>query len=245
MGTSVEREKRAFIEFMLAQQWRGQQIKRDDEITLDQMFTYYRRHQDEFTTPARARWEELMVRFSKYPSEAAAGEAIARMGNQVLRGAPFAEVARAGSDGVEAADGGRRDWTAKGSLCPELDQALFSLPIGQLSPHHREPSRLSHHSRDRARGRGSRRRFSRPRSAIRDKIVKERSAKQLHDYLAKLQARTPVKTIFDDEPRGGRAAGSAALRRRVAQSLPSPFERGAEGEGHRRFGKCREQLGRF
>ena len=66
----------------------------------------------------RAKWEELMVRFSKYPTEAAAWDAIARMGNQVLAGVPFAEVARAGSDGVGAANGGQRDWTAKGSLVP-------------------------------------------------------------------------------------------------------------------------------
>ena len=38
----------------LAQQWIGQQIKRDEEITYDQMVVYYRQHQDEFTKPARA-----------------------------------------------------------------------------------------------------------------------------------------------------------------------------------------------
>ena len=82
----------------------------------------------------RAKWEELLVRFSKYSSEEAAGEAIARMGNRCRAGVPFAGVARARTDGVEAAKGGRHDWTAKGSLVPELDQALFGLPIGQLSP---------------------------------------------------------------------------------------------------------------
>ena len=57
------------------------------------------------------------------------------MGNQVFAGAPFAEVAKAGSDGVTAAAGGQRDWTNKGSLaCQELDRALFGLPVGQLSP---------------------------------------------------------------------------------------------------------------
>ena len=80
------------------------------------MVVYYREHLKEFTTPARAQWEELMVRYSKYPTKAAAFEAIARMGNQVFGGVPFAQVAKAGSDGVTAADGGRRDWTTKGSL---------------------------------------------------------------------------------------------------------------------------------
>ena len=35
-----------------------------------------------------------MVRFSKYPNKDAAYDAIARMGNQVLAGAPFADVAK-------------------------------------------------------------------------------------------------------------------------------------------------------
>ena len=128
-------------------------IKPDEEITYDQMMVYYRQHQDEFTTPARAQWEELMVSFSKYPDKAAAYDAIARMGNQVLGGAPFAEVAKAGSDGVTAADGGRRDWTTKGALvCQELDRALFSLARRTTQPDHREAHRLPHHSRHRARG---------------------------------------------------------------------------------------------
>ena len=32
---------------------------------------------------------------------------------------------------------------------------------------------------------------------IREKIVKQRSDKQIHEYLAKLEARTPMTTIFD------------------------------------------------
>jgi hypothetical protein len=197
VGTSVEREKRAFIEFNLAGQWEGQQIKRNEEITYDQMVVYYRQHQDEFTRPARARCEELMVRFSKHPSEAAAWEAIARLGNQVLAGVPFAEVAQKGSDGVEAPKGGRRDWTSKGSLCSELDQALFSLPIGQLSPIIKGPTGF-HILRVTEREDAAITPFLEAQVAIRDKIVKQRSAKQLHEYLAKLHARTPVKTIFDD-----------------------------------------------
>ncbi len=54
LGTSLEGEKRASIELMLAKEWRDHQIKRDEEITLDQMVLYYRQHSKEFTAPARA-----------------------------------------------------------------------------------------------------------------------------------------------------------------------------------------------
>ena len=137
LGTSLDHERRAFVERSLAQGWVQQQIKRDDEITYDQMLVYYREHLADFTTPAKARWEELMVRFSnaKYPTKAAAYDAIARLGNQVLRGVPLAEVAKAGSDGATASDGGQCGWNSKGALaCAALDAALFSLSVGQPSP---------------------------------------------------------------------------------------------------------------
>ena len=136
LGTSLDQEKRSFCERTLAQQWIQQQIRRDKEITYERMIGYYHTHLDEFTHPARARWEELFVRYSDHASKDSAHDALARLGNQVvLAGAPLAEVARRGSGGPTASEGGQRRWTTKGSLvCKELDRALFSLPVGQLSP---------------------------------------------------------------------------------------------------------------
>ena len=199
LGTSLEREKRGFMERTLAQQWVRQQVKKDDEITYDQMLIYYRDHQADFTKPARARWEELMVRFATYPDKAAAYEALARMGNQVLGGAPLADVAKAGSDGATAADGGQWKWTTKGSLvCEELDKALFGLPIGQLSPIIEGPTGL-HIIRVTEREEASVAPFLSAQVDIRQKIVQQRSEKQLKEYLARLEAKTPIWTIFDSD----------------------------------------------
>ena len=212
VGTSVDRERRAFIDFNLARQWQMQQVGMDDEITYDHMMSYYQKHLDEFTTPARARWEELMVSFSKHPNQAAAGEAIARMGNQVLAGVPFAEVARQGSDAVEAAQGGRRDWTPKGNLaCKELDRALFSLPIGQLSPIIEGPTGF-HIIRVVERQDVTVAEFLDAQVSIREKIIQDRRMKQLKDFFAKLKARTPVKTIFDEAEVADRPDHTGAVR---------------------------------
>ncbi len=197
LGTSLEREKRSFIERTLAQQWVRQQIKRDEEITYDQMVVYYRDHLKEFTAPARAQWEELMVRYSKYPTKGAAFEAIARIGNQVFGGAPFADVAKTSSDGFTAADGGRCDWTSKGALvCQELDAALFNLPVGQLSPIIQGPTGY-HIIRVIQRDDEVVRPFLEAQVDIKQKIIQQRSEKQFREYMAKLEARTPVWTIFD------------------------------------------------
>jgi parvulin-like peptidyl-prolyl isomerase len=203
LGTSVEIEKRSFFERELVRQWVHQQIKRDDEITYDQMVFYYRRHLNEFTTPARAKWEELMVRSEKYPNDDAALAALARIGNQVvIGGAKLAEVAKAASDGATAPSGGAWDWTIKGSLvCKEIDNALFDprLPVGQLSPIMKSPDGF-HIIRVTRREDVRVMPFLEAQVQIREKIVKERSDKQLHEYLAKVEAKTPVSTIFDGQP---------------------------------------------
>jgi len=199
LGTSLEREKRAYVERILAQQWMRQQIKHDEEITYDKMVAYYHQHPEEFTHPARARWEELMVSYSKHSSKAAAYEAIARMGNQVVGGTPLAQVAKTGSDSVLAADGGQRDWTTKGSLvCKELDQALFSLPMGQLSPIIEGP-RGFHIVRVVEREEASITSFLDAQVDIRQKILRERSEEQFREYMAQLVSHTPVWTIFDGD----------------------------------------------
>ena len=107
-------------------------------------------------------------------------------------------MAKAGSDGVTAADGGRRDWTSKGSLvCEEIDRALFTLPVGQLSPTIIEGPTGFHIIRVTQREDVTVTQFLDAQAEIRKKIVRQRSEKQFDEYMAKLKARTPVWTIFD------------------------------------------------
>jgi len=198
LGSSLDREKRAFLERELAAQWVQQQIKRDEEITYDQMVAYYHRHQNEFSRPAKAKWEEIAVRVSKYASEAEAKNAIARLGNQVvLGGAAFADVAKKSSDGVTASAGGRWDWTSKGSLMSkEIDEALFTLPVGQLSPILRSENYFQI-IRVTEREEAGIAPFLDAQVEIREKIVRQRFEKQRNEYLAKVAAKIPITTIYD------------------------------------------------
>lgn len=198
LGTSIQREKKSFSERILAAQWMQEQIDRDQEITHAQMLAYYEEHLSEFETPARARWQELAVRFSEYPSRAAAREALARMGNQVIDGASFAEVAKAQSDGPTAESGGQRDWTNKGSLRnKDIDRAIFSLPVGKLSPII-EDDRGLHIVRVVEREEARRKPFVEAQVEIKEKIRQERIRKQHEAYTEKLRKQIPVWTIFED-----------------------------------------------
>jgi hypothetical protein len=205
MGSSLEREKRAFAQRTLSRQWMREQIKFDDEITHEEMVSWYQTHLSVFETPARARWEELMVRISKYPSKADAMAAIARMGDQVvLGGTPLSQVAKAQSDGSTAADGGLHKWVSKGSLkAKEVDLALFGLPINQLSPI-LESNGCFYIVRVLGREDVTRKPFAAVQDDVKEKIREERTEKKLAEYMARIKKQVPIWTIFDD-PRASAA----------------------------------------
>jgi hypothetical protein len=198
-GISLDYAKKSFREWILVQQFMGQQVKRDEEITYDQMYKYYQEHLSDFEKPAQAKWEELMVQFSKYHSKPEAYEAIARLGNQVITGAAFAEVAKNGSQGPTAANGGAYSWTSKGGLkFKEIDQAIFDLPVGQLSQII-ETEKGYHIIRVSERVETEITPFRTAQVDIKEKIILERTNKQLQDYLARLENKIPVWTVYDGE----------------------------------------------
>jgi hypothetical protein len=196
-GSSLESERRDFVENTLAAEWLRHNTKSEAEIPLDEILGYYYDHPAEFDRPARARWEELMVRLDKYADRAEAYAAMARMGNQVLSGIPFADVAKRSSDGSTASDRGRHDWTSQGSLvCEELDRALFALPLGALS-RIIEGSGGLYIVRVTAREPAGRVPFKEAQVGIRTKLRDQKDKTARETYLGRLLKQTPVVTVFD------------------------------------------------
>lgn len=205
-NSSIEQQKRVFVQQMIAHEWTKQQVKVDEEVTYEQMLAYYRDHVSDYEQQARARWQQLQVRFSRVPDKAQAYRIIAEMGNEVLGGRDFAEVAKAGSDGPTARTGGQRDWTTAGSLVSEaLDKALFTLPVGQLSPI-LEDEQGFHIVCVLERKAASRTPFDEVQPEIRKKVREQRKKGQEEIYLAKLWEKTPIWTAFDGAANEMRAA---------------------------------------
>jgi hypothetical protein len=92
----------------------------DEEIPHAELIAWYQNHLDEYEFPARARFEVLTAKTGLKRSRAAAWDMLAAMGNDVLEGKPFAEIARTRSEGPTAASGGGYDWTTKGSLASKV-----------------------------------------------------------------------------------------------------------------------------
>ena len=122
------------------------------------------------------------------------------MGNDVLEGKPFADIARTRSEGPTASFGGAYDWTTKGSLASKVvDEAVFTLPVGQLSTILDDGAAL-HIVRVTERTEAGRTPFIEAQVGIRETLYDERRKREMDDYLAKLKERTPVWTVFDDQP---------------------------------------------
>lgn len=214
-GSTLERERESFSEMVLCNSWLQQNTKVNEDIPHHEMLQYYQQHQAEYEYPAAVRWEQLTVYFESKPSKAEAYAALAELGNQVVAGRPFYEVARTGSQGSTASQGGMHPWTKKGSLVSTtLDQALFSLPIDQLSPI-LEDNRGFHIIRVIERRDAGRTPFAEAQSGIRKKIIAERTEKQKKEFVAEIRKNTQVWTIYDQtQPAIGTAAKPGMTPRR-------------------------------
>jgi parvulin-like peptidyl-prolyl isomerase len=200
-GSSLDWERRSFMEMMIGSEWLKQQVKEKNPPPAD-VIGYYEQHLQDYSFPAQVRWEELMVSFDKVPDKAAAHAQIAQMGNQVMQGAPFADVAKQSSQGPTAYKGGDYDWTTQGSLAAKvLDENLFKLPVGSLSPI-LESDRGFHIIRVVERKNAGKKSFEDTQGDIKKQLKEEDRVKQLKKYLADLHDKTPIHTVYDDQPGG-------------------------------------------
>ena len=134
-GTTLDCKKENFIQQQLASEWVNEITKPQKSMpTFDDKIGYYELHKDEkYKNPGHVKWEELAVFFTECTSEEEARARIAELGNRVMQGEPFAEVAKQGSHGVSAYRGGERETIVDSLKTKSLEKAIFSLPIGKMS----------------------------------------------------------------------------------------------------------------
>lgn len=226
LGSSLADARRAFNEKAVVSNWVRSKIKINEEVSPDELLDYYHSHLAEYEYPSRARWEELMVRKSRFADPAAAYAELADMGNEVwkraaaapggIHGPAFAEVAKARSDGFNASDGGQHDWIDQGALKDAaIDQALFTLAVGQMSPI-LESETGFHIVRALERKEAGRRPFTEVQGDIREQLKEARFHQELTAYLDKLHRDARIWTAFTGDVSAdvllGRAPGATQQR---------------------------------
>lgn len=223
LGTSLRERKEDFYQRMIARSWVTESVDINREVQHEEMLDYYRSHAAEFEFPTQARWEELAVRHDRYPTKAEAYRALAETGNEAYRlaraaapaEAAFGSLAKERSQGFTAADGGLHEWTTKGSLAAErIDEALFSLPIGEMSPI-LESDLGFHIVRVVERHEAGRRPFTEVQNEITEKIREDRFQQAIEAKLTELRRKARIWTLFtgDIDPAEYAAAREAPAPR--------------------------------
>lgn len=212
-GQSLDRMRKMFFERALAQQWLSTQVETNDEIPHADMIAWYENHLADYDFPAKARFEQLTVKITPTQSRDQAWNKLAAMGNEVFGGRPFADVAREKSEGPTASSGGGFDWTTKGALVSKaVDEAIFTLPVGQLSTILDDGSAL-HIIRVTERTEAGRTPFIEAQIGIREQLLQDRKKTEMEAYLKRLKDRTPVWTVFENDPADTVTAGRPASLR--------------------------------
>jgi hypothetical protein len=204
LGSSLADVRRGFNERVIAQEWIRSKVKVNEDVGPDEMADYYHTHLADYEYPSQARWEELMVRKDRFKDPADAYAELANIANQAyndgiekgVHGPAFAQIAKEKSDGFTAKDGGVHDWTTKGALsCKAIDDALFTLQVGQMSPII-DSGPAFHVVRVLERKEAGRKPFTEVQADIRDRLKEKRYSKEAVKYLTKLRSDARVWTVY-------------------------------------------------
>ena len=199
-GSSLRKLRRSWTINQVVRFFLSRKIKSDAEVSHKELLDYYREHGQDYQLKAKARWEQVMVRHDRFASSTDAMSSIIEMGNKIVYGASLDGVAKKSSQGYRASDGGQHDWTSKGALVlKEIDAALFSLPVGQLSDIIKTKDGF-HIIRVVERQDAGKVDFVEAQVEIRKRLESEKRLAAYDAHLAKLKKLIPVEIMGESDP---------------------------------------------
>ncbi len=146
---------------------------------------YYKANSKQFIQGDRVRLQQILVRAGARAEEDAASFAESLLAKLKV-GASFEELARASSEGSEAKEGGEMGWVEKGQLLGEIDEKVFALNTGEVTPVIK--SSLGFHIfKVVARDEVSVKPLAEVRNEIQEIIFKEKFKKRLEDWASNLK----------------------------------------------------------
>ncbi len=134
-STSLAEFEQAFKTQQLAGLYMSEKMgSRTPVIGRQEILAYYNANISKFEHPARAQFQLLQVNFGGKVSKDNAKAKLRQALDALDAGEAFPEVAKRFSDGPQAARGGQWDWLKPGEFVdPNVDAALFELPVGEVS----------------------------------------------------------------------------------------------------------------
>lgn len=133
-GLGVDDLRARFKDQITIQKLINREIRSRVVISPTEVTQYYEEHRQEFVTPPAVQVATILVR-PKDSLDIARCYALAQdLHRQLLGGADFYELAKRHSDGFNAQMGGRMGTIEKGKSRKEIDEVLFKLKAGEISP---------------------------------------------------------------------------------------------------------------
>lgn len=199
-GTSLAKLRDEFSNQRMSMEYLGAKTKVNHDVTRQDMLQYYNEHLDEYATPARVKWQQIQVSFSKNGGRRGAQEVVDQVVKELRAGADFGAVVRKYSDGPTVSESGVWDWTQAGSLADkEVEQALFELPEGTISQviEGQRSYQIVRILKSEPAGHKS---FAGLQDEIKKTLQQDARKQATQKVLDELHASAVVETIFDKDP---------------------------------------------
>ncbi|WP_298869427.1 peptidylprolyl isomerase [uncultured Gimesia sp.] len=133
-GRTIFSEKELFMKQQMAMQFMAVKAKATNDFSREEVLARYKSNIKEYEVPAKARWQRIRITYDKHGGKEKCIGPLDEVIHKLQAGDDFGELAKKYSDGTRAEKNGQWGWTRRGSLAePEIEKALFELPIGQVS----------------------------------------------------------------------------------------------------------------
>ena len=186
-GLTVEDLKGRFKDQITIQKLIGREIRSRLTVSPAEMTAYFEAHQSEFITPPAVQVATLLIRPKDNLDGSRAYSQAQGIRKQLAAGSDFYDLARRFSDGFNAQMGGRIGLLEKGKNRKEIDNVLFDLKAGDISPIIKTPggfhiflieSVRPSHQPDLAEAQND----------VQDRILNEKGTSRYNEWIAKLRA---------------------------------------------------------
>lgn len=190
-GITLEELKERFQDQVIIQKLVGREVRSRVSVSPAEVTAYYESHKQEFVTAPAAQVATLVIRPKETVDIPRAFSQAQDLHRQISAGADFYELARKYSDGFNAQMGGRMGYLEKGKNLKEIDDVIFHLKAGEISPVIKTPAgfhlfrvesvRPSHQAT-----------LEEAQTQIKYKLGSQKSAQRYQQWIAKLRAESYI-----------------------------------------------------
>jgi peptidyl-prolyl cis-trans isomerase SurA len=135
-GMTLEDYKKELTNQMKKMTLMDREIRAKVQVSKKEVDEYYEKHKSEFNAPPQVRLQQILLIIPPETTDDEV-EQVRKKAEQIRdrigKGEDFTEMVKLYSQGVTAAAGGDMGVFLKGELFPALDEAAFSLEVGEVS----------------------------------------------------------------------------------------------------------------